>query len=489
MSDQAMSRHTVLAHIRNGATDIDQLAERFGVNHTHATLRRIVARLARAGFVVASVEPTPTLAAVPFTDDAEGDRQAHIAELTWWIEDMLPDHDDRAHLEATREWLRTAPAERVTPESLPLYLGYKVMQGTEPETMVAVHHYAGGRNARVDVAEMEPDRRHCYRTAFTADQPITVFGPPAALAWVSKEDGGTTWEAHSYEDRIKMLVATGTLNAARAGEDVPRQELHLLLPYGAYRLDHDDVDVAISVAQTVDKVTVLASAFEARVVNPDGTLGPKFTPYHITDADMERWWANARGNRPHLDAASAHAAVSGALDEARDAIIAALPENHPAIADLNGDMRAVGYSQVLRELSLDPRVFRGVAALDWALAYVESGNIGKALDFAGRVREHIAVDGPRGDDVEDTTLVWVLDDDRVGSGTVQELARTVESAQLAGEDGPEHVYSAHEGRLVEVDVRCESSGYGEDDFATVLLHVMLPGGVVVTGSWRADGRT
>ncbi len=482
-----MDRWAVLAAIRDGATDVDQLATRFGVHAGSGTLRKLIYRLHQAGFITATIGDNPTFAAVRFADDAGGDRQAVTAELDYWLADMLPDGADRHVLANTKEWLTRATFERVSPESLPLYLGYKVMQGTHPETIVGVRHVAGGSRAEIAVAD--PDRIAGQRIAFTADQPITVYGPPAPLAWLPTDGTGPTWESHDYEDRVKMLVSTGTVNAARADTDAPRQELHLLLPVGPYRVNHDAADLAIFAARTVDTVTVLTGPFQARLVGPDGTVGEPFTPYHVTDDDMQAWWGNARGNRPRLDAAATLVAVAGGLDDARNAIIEALPEHHPAVADLRGDMRAAGYSQVLRELSLDPRVFRAVAALDWALAYADQGNVGKVLDFAGRVREFLAIDAPRGADVEDTTLVWVFADDRVGSGTVRELARSVEHAQLAGEDGPGHVYTAYEGDLVEVDVRCESSGYGEDDFATMLLHVMLPGGVVVTGSWRADGRT
>lgn len=431
---------------------------------------------------------TPTHEADPrAVQQAEGDRRATLAELDRILADPTLAGSDRTDLENARDTIRDGTAFCVHPSRLALYLGYRVMVGTLPEILSGVRYIRSDNSAaRLYSANTENGDR-CFGTAY---EPVTVYGPPVPLATAHTDDddmsNGPSWTAYdNHDERVRMLAARWRVSSARVEAGMSRIVLFLMLATGPYEVDADAADAAGSVADHLHP-----EATRKATVGDGGEL----TQY---EADLDMVLALTRdGQWLELDEATVMAAAEPLLTAARDQIIAVFPTGHPAQMILAGDVWTTDFGQALRELSLDPRSFRAVATLDWAIGHAkgEARRLSRVVEMTAMIPEILVQDAPSGPEVDATRLVWVWPhDDAIDTGTAQELADSLAAADLGGQPMPEHVYAAYDGEMVEVFPRIQAGEYGsvddDADYATHTMMVALPRGGIVGATWVVDGRT
>lgn len=202
--------------------------------------------------------------------------------------------------------------------------------------------------------------------------------------------------------------------------------------------------------------------------------------------------ANGVGKHPVLEGPAVRAAVDTKLIEARDTLVARLPESPERTTLTTADLFDQAFSTALTNLDVQPELMMAASALHSAVAFAQAGNVSQTFVWVDRVSEALtgvpAVSDVNPDIADSITLVWVLSDDDACTGNVARLASHVEQSSLGGPDVTA-VYAVKKGALVKVEAKVDGTPYDEDDYSTATITVTLPDGSTLQDSWRVDGRS
>lgn len=332
-------------------------------------------------------------------------------------------------------------------------------------------------------------------------------------ALVVEANGFTVWTAETHEELGKLRAIVERISVARTAAGLePVSRVTDATPVAAapgvvrailtYRIP---ADALIWIVDSKDQTT-MAAVRDAGLFGDHpivvGASGRGKTRPELDDRGKVLGGEDYEGRAERLDTALVRAEAVEQLGAARDALVAALPNDLALRAALAGDL--LDDPNVITALNVvaaksDTRLIAAVLALKWAINYAGKGSFKDAQVWAARTVEalkpSVLDEYPPSPAVADAVntdqviLVWVDGDDEPHTGTIDRLAVHLDHVGLG--DAPEvrAVYAAQNGELVRVITTIRQTDYDRegDGFATGHVTVTLPDRSEIVGTWHIDG--